>query len=454
MIAARIDRLPPSRTLWKLVALLSLGGFFELFDLFQTAYISPGLYRQGIFANGANGWLGFSDQGAFTAATFAGLFVGASLLSGVADRFGRRNVFTYALVCYSLMSLVMACQSSAAGLIMCRLLVGIGLGIELVTIDAYLSELVPKSMRNKAFALAFSLQFLAVPCVALLSWLLVPHHPAGLAGWRWVIIISAAFALLVWRLRQRLPESPRWLAQHGHQQQANDILVQLEQQCAQDIKAPLEPPTAVPHSHQDRVSLATLWQPPYRRRMIMLIIFNLFQAIGFFGFGNWLPSLVSGHKAAASHGLLYAFFITLAYPLGSLVMMKLAARIENKWQIVASSLGTVVFGSLFALAQHPLMLVISGFAITLCNAWMTYAFHAYQTELFPTEIRARAVGFCYSFSRLSTVFSSVLIGILLGSFGVTSVLAFIIGSMLIVILTIGLLGPRTRGIALESINAH
>ena len=64
-ISARIDRLPAVATVWKLVALLSIGGFFELYDLFQTAYISPGLLRDGIFATGAQGVFGFSDQAAF-----------------------------------------------------------------------------------------------------------------------------------------------------------------------------------------------------------------------------------------------------------------------------------------------------------------------------------------------------------------------------------------------------
>src|SRR3954462_5312121 len=89
-ISARIDRLPPVATIWRLVALLSIGGFFELYDLFQTAYISPGLISAGLFHIGSEGVFGFSDQAAFAAATFLGLFFGASLLSPIADRFGRR----------------------------------------------------------------------------------------------------------------------------------------------------------------------------------------------------------------------------------------------------------------------------------------------------------------------------------------------------------------------------
>ena len=118
---------------------------------------------------------------------------------------------------------------------------------------------------------------------------------------------------------------------------------------------------------------------------------------------------------------------------------------ENKWQIVLSCLTTVIFGSLFAFQSNPLLLIACGFLLP-SNARLTYSYHSYQSEIFPTRIRARAVGFCYSFSRLSTVFSSIIIGLILQYSGSTAVIAFIVISMLIVMLTIGIFGPNTRGI--------
>ncbi|PCR97722.1 MFS transporter [Pseudomonas fluorescens] len=452
-VSARIDRLPAVATIWRLVALLSIGGFFELYDLFQTAYISPGLIRDGIFATGNQGVFGFSDQAAFASATFLGLFLGASLLSPLADRFGRRAIFTFALVWYTVATVLMGVQSSALGIICMRFLVGIGLGIELVTIDAYLSELVPKRMRSSAFAFAFFVQFLSVPAVALMSWWLVPQAPFGVSGWRWVVLASAVFALFIWWLRKRLPESPRWLAQHGRFDEANRILDDIEARCEKDHRQPLDAPEAVAVDVEGKGRFADIWQPPYRRRALMLIVFHIFQAIGFFGFGNWLPALLSGQGVSVTHSLMYAFIITLAYPLGPLLFVKFANRFENKWQIVGSALGAMTFGTLFALQTSALGLIFCGVMITFCNAWLSFSYHSYQSELFPTNIRARAVGFCYSFSRLSTVFSSLLIGLFLDHFGTPGVLAFIVVSMLIVMLTIGYFGPRTRNLALENI-AH
>jgi putative MFS transporter len=452
-VSARIDRLPAVATLWRLVALLSIGGFFELYDLFQTAYISPGLIRDGIFATGNLGVFGFSDQAAFASATFLGLFLGASLLSPIADRFGRRAIFTFALIWYTVATVLMGVQSSALGIICMRFLVGIGLGIELVTIDTYLSELVPKRMRSSAFAFAFFVQFLSVPAVALMSWWLVPQAPFGYSGWRWVVIASAVFALFVWWLRARLPESPRWLAQQGRFAEAEGILDRLEARCVKEHGQALETPVPEAVSIEGHGRFADIWQAPYRRRAVMLIVFHVFQAIGFFGFGNWLPALLSGQGVSVTHSLGYAFVITLAYPLGPLLFVRYANRFENKWQIVGSALGTMIFGSLFAFQTTATGLIVCGVMITFCNAWLSFAYHSYQSELFPTNIRARAVGFCYSFSRLSTVFSSLLIGFFLDHFGTPGVLTFIVCSMLIVMITIGRFGPRTRNLALENI-AH
>jgi len=86
------------------------------------------------------------------------------------------------------------------------------------------------------------------------------------------------------------------------------------------------------------------------------------------------------------------------------------------------------------------------------NNIMSFSFHAYQPELYPTSIRGRAVGFVYSFSRLSAVFNAFIIAFMLGRFGVAGVFAFISASMLVVAVVIGALGPRTRNLALEAIS--
>jgi putative MFS transporter len=168
-ISRRLESLPVSSYLWRLVILLSLGGCFEIYDLFLTGYIAPGLNKSGLLTTTTQAFFGFSGIGAFVAATFAGLFVGTFFLGFLADRFGRRSIFTWALLGYSAASVLMACQTTSGGVLLWRFIAGIGIGVEIITIDAYITELVPSWMRGRAFAVNQSVMFIAVPIVAALA---------------------------------------------------------------------------------------------------------------------------------------------------------------------------------------------------------------------------------------------------------------------------------------------
>jgi putative MFS transporter len=120
--------------------------------------------------------------------------------------------------------------------------------------------------------------------------------------------------------------------------------------------------------------------------------------------------------------------------------------------IVVMAAANIVCGLWFSQVSEAVLLVSLGVGLTLANNVMSYSFHAYQSELFPTSIRARAVGFVYSWSRFSAIFTAFLIAAVLKEFGTTGVFVFIAGAMLIVMLAIGLMGPRTKGLELEKIS--
>ena len=103
---------------------------------------------------------------------------------------------------------MVALQHDAAGLNFWRLVSGIGLGVEMVTIGAYLSELAPKGMRGRAFAVNQAIGFVCVPVVSFLAYLLVPTAPLGLEGWRWVVLIGALAAPVVVYLAPRPAGKP------------------------------------------------------------------------------------------------------------------------------------------------------------------------------------------------------------------------------------------------------
>src|ERR1700730_4245861 len=234
-IGARLDRLAPTKYIWSLVGLVSFGAFLEIYYLVLTAPLSLGLLVAGVFHRGAAGLFGFTDQATFAAATFAGLYVGTLAFSTVADRLGRRPIFTFALLWYSVATIVMGAQNSALAIDICRFVASVGVGLELVAIDCYLAELVPKTVRGRAFAVSASLQFLSVPLVSALAWLLIPGKHLGIDGWRWLAFVPAVGALLVWQVRRALPESPRWLEAHGRALEADQITSKIEQRVARDL---------------------------------------------------------------------------------------------------------------------------------------------------------------------------------------------------------------------------
>jgi putative MFS transporter len=450
-INARLDRLPPTRYVWRIVTLLSLGGCFEFYDLFFMTYIGPGLVRSGFFTSASQRFFGFSGLAAFVASTFAGLFVGTLAFGFVADRFGRRAIFTISLLWYALASLVMAFQHTPNGLLLWRMIAGVGIGVEFVTIDAYIAELVPRQMRGRAFAVNQVIEFAVVPVVAFVSWLLVPRHPLGLDGWRWVVLIGTAGAAFVWLIRRRIPESPRWLIARGRLEEAEAITVAIEEKVEREFGSPLPAPKNVA-TDEPRGNFLQIFRAPYGGRTLMLTTFNFFQTIGYYGFASWVPTLLIANGMGITSSLEYSFVIAIAAPFGPLAGWAVADRFERKWQIVWSALCIAAFGLLFARQRSPVALITCGVLLTCANNWLSFAFHAYQAELFPTRVRAQAVGFVYCWSRLSAILASFLIGFFLRDFGTRGVFSLIAASMGIVMLAIGVFGPRTRGLALEAIS--
>jgi putative MFS transporter len=450
-ISRRLESQPASSYLWRLVILLSLGGCFEIYDLFFTGYIAPGLTRSGLLTTTTQAFFGFSGIGAFVAATFAGLFVGTFFLGFLADRFGRRSIFTYALLAYTAATVAMACQSTSGGLLLWRFIAGIGIGIEIITIDAYITELVPSSMRGRAFAVNQAVMFIAVPVVAFLSWWLVPLQPYGVEGWRWVVLIGAAGSMVIWVLRLLVPESPLWLARHGRGEEANRIMQTLEASAGATPPQTQHRAAALPaRAAASSIGFAELFKPPYLSLVVLFMVFNFCQAFGFYGFANWVPTLLVEKGITVTKSLQYSFIVAFAYPIAPLLAATFADRFERKWIICGACVAIIVFGSAFSQLTEPALLILSGVLLTAANMTMSYAYHAYQTEIFPTAVRARAAGLVYSMSRLSAMFSGFIVAYVLREAGVGGVFGLITTAMVIVIVAIAIFGPLVRGKPLDA----
>ena len=302
-----------------------------------------------------------------------------------------------------------------------RFIAGIGIGVELVTIDTYISELVPKALRGRAFAINQTIQFAVVPVVR--SWPICwcRRRHSACPGWRFVVWIGSLSAVIVWFIRRegagkpalaRLPRAacrggPRRLRPGGTGPRPEH---------GQSLPPPGPAEIVIP-----RGSLAEAFRRPYLSRTVMLVIFNVFQTVGFYGFANWVPTLLIKQGITTTSSLLYTFIIALASPVGPLVAALVADKWERKWLIVAAAAVIAVFGLLFSQVTNPIELIVCGVMLTMASNIMSFSFHAYQAELYPTRIRAVAVGFVYSFSRISAVFSAFMIAFFLNEFGTLGV---------------------------------
>ncbi|MGC0774471.1 MAG: MFS transporter [Candidatus Acidiferrum sp.] len=481
-IAERIERLPLGSFHRRFVGLVSLGNFFDLYDIFIVAYIGAALQQ--------SGFLSLRQFTFFVAAGFLGMFVGTVVFGMGSDRMGRRSAFILLLLIYSVFTFADAFAVSAAWLIGLRFFAGIGIGAEIVVVDTYVTEVVPSYARGRYVAITQVAGFCAVPVAAVLSRVLVPTHLL-MSGWRWVMVIGASGALLTWWFRRRLPESPRWLESRGRLAEADAVMMGLERETISgngrsgewlvtsgEKKASKNDVTEAHRvvtgaetklgsfaalrmtENEDRMtgrtareetgSFGELWRRPYLSRTVMLVIFQALQTIGFYGFANWAPTFLLKRGVSLLHSLEYTMLIALVSPVGPLLAAWTSDRFERKWTIVALALMVAGLGIGFGNSIAPAAVVGFGALLTLANYWFSAAFHAYQAELFPTRLRGTGVGFTYSWSRLSAAFSSILIGAVL-VYGVPAVFAMLAVAMGLVAVVVAVMGPRTNRMVLEEI---
>jgi MFS transporter, putative metabolite:H+ symporter len=441
-IASRVERLPLSRFHRRFITLISLGGWFDFYDIFMMAYIGAALQH--------SHFLTLAEFSHMIAAGFCGMFVGTVIFGMGSDYFGRRFAFVLMLLIYSVFTLLGAFAPNGSALIVLRGLAGIGIGAELVVIDTYVSEMVPGRARGRYVAITQFVGFTAIPVVALLSRLLVPTRWL-VDGWRWVMLIGAVGALFAWYIRRRLPESPRWCESAGRHEQAELIMRAIEKEVETEIRKPLPAPDPLTVTPSQRMPFRELWHPAYRGRTVMLMVFHLLQTIGLYGFANWAPTFLLKQGKSLGQSLEYSFLIAIVSPLGPLLGILTAERVERKQAIVILSLLMAITGLGFPFASRAMAVVGIGALLTVFSYWFSAVLHAYQAELFPTRARATGVGFTYSWSRLSAVFSTLIIGVLLSK-GVLAVFVFMAAAMIGVALVVGIFGPRTNKVPLEQIS--
>jgi putative MFS transporter len=180
-------------------------------------------------------------------------------------------------------------------------------------------------------------------------------------------------------------------------------------------------------------------------------VFQIFQTIGYYGFGTMVP-LVLAHKGfSILQSLTYTTIAFLGYPIGSALSVFVVERTDRRQLIVFSALGMAVFGLGLGFAASPALIAVLGILYTLVSNIFSNALHILQGEIFPTAIRARAAGSAYGLSRLSSAAMPFVLLPVLNRYGAGAMFAVVAAAMLVVMLDIGLFAPRTTGRSLEHI---
>jgi putative MFS transporter len=434
-----MDRLPITRTHRKATLAVGLGLFFEFYEVFLTGVLSAVLIEHFHLTK--------AELPPLLASTFVGMFLGALFLGRLADRFGRRGAFLLNLSIYSVFSFVGAFSTGPVMLLITRFVAGIGLGAEPPLADTYLTDVLPKRSRGRFIAWAYTLAFLGVPVVGFLAKGLTEHEILGVAGWRWMFIFGALGAAIVFAMRRGLPESPRWLETVGRTEEAERVVTGIEEEARADGHHLAEPERTafVPEAGR----LRTLFGREYGRRTWMMTIFHLFQTMGYYGFGTLVPLVLAAKGYAVSQSLLFTALTFIGYPVGSALSLPIVERVERKFLVIGSVLGMGMFGLAFGYANSMVLVLVFGFLYTAVSNIFSNSFHIYQAEIFPTRMRATAVGSAYSLSRLSGAILPFITVSVLDHLGASTVFVGSFALMVLLCVDVGVLGPRSTGLNLE-----
>ena len=442
-IAGRLDRLPITRTHRRATVAVGLGLFFDFYEVFLTGVLSSVLVEEFDLTK--------AELPPLLASTFIGMFFGALLLGRLADRFGRRGAFLVNLGLYSLFSLLGAFSGSALMLLVTRFFAGIGLGAEPPLADTYLTDLLPARKRGRFIAWAYTLAFCGFPVVGFLARGLTDHPVLGIAGWRWLFVLGALGAGAVFLLRRGLPESPRWLESVGRTAEAEHLVAGLEAEARGVTRETPAPPRGTTRKRA-AAPVRELFGPALRRRTWMMVVFHILQTLGYYGFGTLVPLVLAAKGYPVSQSLLFAALTYIGYPVGSALSLPIVERVERKFLVIGSVLAMAVFGIAFGYADSMALILVFGFLYTATSNLFSNAYHIYQAEIFPTTLRSTASSGTYSLSRLASGAMPFVLVPLLNSNGATTLFLVVAGALVVVALDVALLGPRTTGRRLESVN--
>jgi putative MFS transporter len=338
-IVARLERLPTSWWQVKARIIVGVATFFDAFDALAIASILPVIVPL---------WKLTPPQiGLMISAGFLGQLLGALLFGWVAERYGRMTAMIWSIALFGVMSLVCALAWDYTSLLVFRTIQGIGLGGEVPVAAVFISELARAQGRGR-FVLLYELVFpIGLVAASLVGLWVVPH-----LGWQYMFVIGALPALLTLALRRLLPESPRWLAVHGREAQAQAAMALIETETQKATGRPLPPPKPVVSTLNKPASLADLFGPLYLRRTLVVWVIWFSSYFVNYGLSIWLPTVYrTVFKLPLDVSLRYGLITQAVGLLGTLICALAIDHVGRRLWFASSFAAAAV--ALAALALFP-----------------------------------------------------------------------------------------------------
>jgi MFS family permease len=356
------------------------------------------------------------SAGLLNSLTLLASAIGGLLFGFLADRVGRTRALMLSILVYSLASGACAFSTTILQLAIFRFILGLGMGGEWTTGAALIAETWPAEHRGKALGLMQSTWAIGEMIAAGVVALVLPSF-----GWRAVFLVGVLPALFVLWIRRDVPESALWLSQQ--QQEA-------------------------------RGSLRLLWRKDLRRNGLLATAMNAFAMFGYWGLFTWIPAYLALPVAEGGRGLdlmkttVWLVIMGVGKWLGYALFGFFADAVGRRRSYVTYLLIAAALVPLFGMAETPFWLLVLGPFVAFFGTGFFSGFSAIAAELFPTEIRATAMGLSYNLGRGLSAMAPAIVGLLATRFGLGSAFllqaaAFFVAALLALTL------PETKGKRLD-----
>lgn len=441
-IPERIDRLPLSREIWRIMLLAGIAWLIESYDIGIIGTVLPTLEKQ--FQ------LNTAAIAIVSTISTLGIVVAVVPSGWLADRLGRKKVLIVGTAWYALFSLLTAFSPNILVLIILRFIAGLGMGAVFPIPYTMSAELLSRNLRGTMTSVldsCLSFGYFLSPFLALV---VIPHLSVNM-GWRLLFVIGGLPLLYVPVIMKWMPESPRWLQTKGRIQEADQIVSDLEHVIERRAGTALPALQLEMNTYQLKsLSPMLIFRRAYIKRTVMMWISFACILFIFYAIQTYTPTVLLKQGYGMSNAFLLTTIIVLASIPGKYFAAYTLERFGRKFTLIAFTLVAAMGAILFGFAHNAGLALCCGCIMSFFGIGVDPAIKIYGAEQYPTSIRETGISFFECIGRLfGGVLAPFIMAFLLTQVNIAGSYIFVAAISLFGVLAVALLGTETKGKLLE-----